>query len=146
MVGYKLSKLSLYRTIYKLGFDQFIPFIATVIGILATDLLKGIAIGMAVFYILRTNYKHSYHYKKEKNHLGETITIRLSEEVTFLNKASIQTSLDEVPEHARVIIDGSHSIRIDYDMLEIIHDFKAHSAPGRNIKVETIGIREVVLT
>jgi MFS superfamily sulfate permease-like transporter len=53
----------------RLGYEQFVPFIATVIGILLTDLLKGVAIGMAVaiFFILRKNYKHSYHYKKEKN-------------------------------------------------------------------------------
>lgn len=148
MVGYKLSKFGLYRNMFRLGYEQFIPFMATVVAILMTDLLKGIAIGMgvAIFFILRKNYKHSYHYKKEKDQHKETITLRLSEEVTFLNKASIQASLDEVPDNARVIIDGSHSVHIDHDVLEIIHDFKAHSAPQRNIKVETIGIRDVVMT
>lgn len=147
MVGYKLSRFSLYRTMFKLGYEQFIPFISTVVGILLTDLLKGIAIGMgvAIFFILRKNYKHSYHYKKETTHQQETITIRLSEEVTFLNKASIQAKLDEVPGDARVIIDGSHSVHIDHDVLEIIHDFMAHTAPQKNIKVETVGIRDVVL-
>lgn len=148
VVGYKLSKLSLYRSMFRLGYEQFIPFITTIVGVLLTDLLKGIAIGMAVaiFFILRKNYKHSYHYKKERNRQEETITMRLSEEVTFLNKASIQASLDKIPDNARIIIDGSHSIHIDHDVLEIIHDFKAHTAPMRNIKVETIGIREVLLS
>ncbi len=147
MVGYKLSKLSLYRSMFRLGHEQFIPFIVTVVGILLTDLLKGIVIGMivAVFYILRKNYKHSYHYKKEKDQQRETITLRLSEEVTFLNKASIQAMLDEVPRDAHVIIDGSHSLHIDHDVLEIIHDFRAHGAPQRGITVDTIGVREVVL-
>lgn len=148
MVGYKLSRFTLYRGMFRLGTEQFIPFIATVVGILLTDLLKGIAIGMAVaiFYILKKNYKHSYHYKKETDHQRETITLRLSEEVTFLNKASIQATLDEVPANARIVIDGSHSVHIDHDVLEIIHDFKAHAAPQRNITVETIGIRDVLLT
>lgn len=147
MVGYKLSKLALYRGMFRLGYEQFIPFMATIAGILLTDLLRGIAIGMAVaiFYILRKNYKHSYHYKKEKTPEEETITIRLSEEVTFLNKASIQATLDQVPDHSRVVIDGSHSVHIDHDVLEIIHDFRAHAAPLRNIRVETIGIRDVLL-
>ena len=147
MVGYKLSKFGLYRYMFRLGFEQFIPFITTVTGILLTNLLQGIAMGMAVaiFFILRKNYKHSYHYKRESDHREEIITIRLSEEVTFLNKASIQDSLDRVPSHARVIIDGSHSLHIDHDVLEIIHDFKAYSAPQKNIAVETVGIREVVL-
>lgn len=147
MVGYKLSKLSLYRSMFRLGHEQFVPFLTTVIAILLTDLLKGIAIGLAVaiFYILRKNYKHSYRYIKEQDQQTQTITLMLSEEVTFLNKASIQAKLDEVPDHARVVIDGSHSIHIDHDVLEIIHGFKAYGAPLRNIQVETIGIREVVL-
>jgi MFS superfamily sulfate permease-like transporter len=148
MVGYKLSKISLYRAMYSLGWEQFLPFIITIIAILATDLLKGIAVGMvfAIFFILRKNYKHAYHYVKEKGHDGDVIKIRLSEEVTFLNKASIQLSLDDLPKNSKVIIDGSNSVAIDYDVLEIIQDFKLQTAPNRNIKVETIGIRDVTLS
>jgi MFS superfamily sulfate permease-like transporter len=147
MVGYKLSKVSLYKTVYKLGWDQFIPFIITIVAILATDLLKGIAIGMAfaIFFILRKNYKHAYSMKKEVSTDGEIVTLKLSEEVTFLNKASIQLSLDTLPKNSKVIIDGSSSNTIDYDVLEIIQDFKSSTAPDRNIKVETRGIREVEL-
>jgi MFS superfamily sulfate permease-like transporter len=130
---------------YRLGFDQFIPFIATVAGILLTDLLKGIAIGIAfaIFYILRTNYRHSYHYKREDNGEGEVVSLRLSEEVTFLNKARIQLTLDALPRNSKVIIDGSNSVDIDYDVLEIINEFKLHRAPSKNISVVTINIDEV---
>jgi len=145
MVGYKLSKFSLYKTMYKLGWDQFIPFIVTVVAILFTDLLKGIAIGMvfAIFFILRRNYKHSYSYTTESRKEGEHITIKLSEEVTFLNKGSFQAALDKLPDNCTVVIDGSKSYNIDYDVLEIIQGFKLHGAPLREIKVETIGIKEV---
>lgn len=145
MVGYKLSKISLYREMFRLGWDQFIPFIVTIISILATDLLKGIGIGMvfAFFYILRKNYRHAYHYKIENNGEQEVVTLRLSEEVTFLNKASIQLSLDDLPNDSKVIIDGSNSISIDHDVLEIIHDFKKLAAPQRNIDVETIAVPEI---
>jgi len=145
VVGYKLSKFSLYQGMYKLGKEQFVPFIVTVIAILSTDLLKGIAIGMAVaiYFILSKNYKHSYQYKKEVHKDGDVITILLSEEVTFLNKGSIGLTLDKLPEDSTVIIDGSKSINIDYDVLEIIQDFKDHTAPQRNITVETRGIEGV---
>lgn len=146
IVGYKLSRISLYKTMYKLGWEQFLPFIITVVAILTTDLLKGIGIGMAfaIFFILRRNTKHSYHYKREQNNAGERITLRLSEEVTFLNKASIQLSLDELPKNSTVVIDASNSVDVDYDVVEIIQDFKRHTAPNRNISVETVGLREVV--
>jgi MFS superfamily sulfate permease-like transporter len=145
LVGYKLSKFSLYMGMYKLGKEQFIPFIVTVVAILSTDLLKGIAIGMAVaiYFILRKNYRHSYHYVKEDHKDGEVITLTLSEEVTFLNKGSIGATLEDLPNNATVIIDGSKSVDIDYDVLEIIQDFKEHSAPLRNITVETRGIKDV---
>lgn len=145
VVGYKLSNLGLYRSMYRLGWEQFVPFIITVVSILLTDLLKGIGIGMcfAIFYILRKNYRNSYHYKKEEHHEGDVITLRLSEEVTFLNKASIRMTLDELPENSKVVIDGSHSENIDYDVLEAIQDFKNHNAILKNINVKTVGIDEV---
>src|SRR5690606_3820943 len=110
-----------------------------------SDLLKGIAIGMvvAIYFILRKNYKHSYSYKKEKQQTGEVITILLSEEVTFLNKGSIGLTLDNLPSDSTVIIDGSRSRDIDYDVLEIIQNFKEHTAPTRNITVLTRGIKGV---
>jgi MFS superfamily sulfate permease-like transporter len=138
LLGYKLAKVDLFRTMYRLGWDQFIPFIATVVGILATDLLKGIGIGMAfaVFYILRDNFRHSYYYKKN----GNIVKLQLSEEVSFLNKASIQMRLNALPPGSKVIIDGSQSINIDHDVLEIIQDFKQFRAPSKKIEVETVGI------
>ena len=145
LVGFKLAKPSLFIGMYKLGMEQFIPFVVTVVAILMTDLLKGIAIGMvvAIYFILRKNYKHSYHYKKEEYKDGDVITLSLSEEVTFLNKGSIGLTLEKLPDNATVVIDASKSMNVDYDVLEIIQDFKAHTAPLRNITVKTIGIQEV---
>lgn len=145
LVGFKLAKPSLFKGMYKLGWEQFIPFLVTVVAILTTDLLKGIAVGMvfAIYYILRKNYRHSYSYKKEQDQSGEVITIELSEEVTFLNKGSIGLTLDKLPSNSTVIIDGRRSLDIDYDVLEIIQNFKLHTAPTRNITVETRGISEV---
>lgn len=145
LVGYKLSKVSLYKEMYKIGWEQFMPFMITIAAILFTDLLKGIAIGMvfAIFYILRKNFRTSYFYHKDEVQTGEPIKIRLSEEVTFLNKASIQLMLDELPENTKVVLDGSNSINIDYDVLEIIHNFRLHGAPDKNIELELINIPDV---
>ena len=147
MVGYKLSKFSLYVSMYRLGKDQFLPFIVTIIAILMTDLLKGIAIGMlvAIYFILRNNYKNSFLLEKTNEQDG-TIRVRitLSEEVTFLNKGALRNALrDEVPAEATLIIDGTKSVYIDYDLLEVIEEFKSSTAQLHNIRVETIGIKEV---
>lgn len=142
-VGYKLAKVSLFKSMFKLGWDQFLPFVITVIAIQFSDLLKGIGIGMAVsvFFILRSNYKRSYFFHKETHKEGDIITITLAEDVTFLNKGSIMQTLTHLPENTTVIIDGSKSHNIDLDVLEIIHDFK-NTAELKNINLELKNIPE----
>ncbi len=145
LVGYKLTKPELYIRQYKLGWDQFIPFIVTVLAILFTDLLVGISIGLAigVFFILKANYKTPYFFHKETHHQGEVIRLQLSENVSFLNKASILLTLHHLPDNSEVIIDGSKSTFIDYDVLDAIQNFKIN-AQERNIRLHLQGIPEVL--
>jgi MFS superfamily sulfate permease-like transporter len=144
VVGYKLTKPALYRAQFKLGHEQFIPFIVTVLAILFSDLLIGICIGLAVgvFYILKANYKSPYYYHREEHPEKEIIRIKLSENVSFLNKASIIMTLDHLPHNSHVIIDGENSEYIDYDVLEAIQEFK-RTAHERNIMVEVLNVEEV---
>jgi carbonic anhydrase len=148
MVGYKLSKISLYKSMYQLGFEQFIPFISTILGVLFTDLLKGIAIGIAIsiFYILRKNLRNNFQKNTISNEGREEIEIILSEEVTFLNKGGIIELIQNVPNNATLIIDGSKSKTIDYDVLELIQEFKVHGAKTKNIILKTINIPEVEIS
>lgn len=139
MVGYKLSKPTLYKMQYKLGRQQFVPFITTVVAILFTDLLVGILIGMSVgvYFILRANYKvsHYYHQEETDNDGRMNIKIQLSEHVSFLNKANLLLTLEELPADSDVVIDGSLTKEIDYDVLEVLHGFDS-SANGKNINLE----------
>ena len=145
MVGYKLAKPELFKKMYKLGWEQFIPFVATVIGILLTDLLKGITIGMlfGIFYTLRHSFRNSHYMKEtvtsEEGHAVHHLV--LAEEVSFFNKASVIKELEEIPENSKVIIDCSNSKSIDYDVVELIRDFKSN-AKTKNIAVETINFIE----
>lgn len=142
-VGYKLARVSLFRSIYRMGWEQFLPFMATIITIQFTDLLRGIATGMAfsAFFILRNNYKRAYIYKHEEHHKQDKITIQLAEDVSFLNKGSIISTLDSLPPDTEVVIDGTKSHTIDVDVLEIIHNFKSE-AELKNIKLELKNIPE----
>jgi SulP family sulfate permease len=140
MVGYKLAKPSLFKQMYKLGWEQFVPFTATVVGILFTDLLRGIGIGLffGLFYTLRHSYRNSHHIKdvtttedgREVHHLV------LAEEVSFFNKASLLNTLNALPENSKVIFDFEKSKAVAHDVLELIDDFSAN-AKTKNIVVET---------
>jgi len=141
VVGYKLAKVSLFKQMYKLGWEQFIPFIITVVAIQFSDLLKGIALGMvvAIFYILRANYRRDYLIHQDKQKEGGLITIRLTEHVTFLNKGSLAIKLAEIENGSHVIIDGTNAHYIDLDILEIIYNFKETSV-DKNINVELVHV------
>ena len=147
MVGYKLAKPKVFMLMYKKGMLQFIAFMATVIAIVTTDLLRGIGIGMfvAIFYILRRNYLNAANLTKEVKDGNEIYKLTLAEETTILNKASIAKTLSELPEDSTVIIDGEKSFYISDDVLENIQEFKEDYAKSKNIKVITKGIKEVEL-
>ncbi len=112
---------------YRQGPYQFVPFIVTVVGILATDLLVGIGLGMAVavFAILLTNYNNPFFLDRDP---GEGVRITLSEDVSFLNRAAIMRALAAIPPGTKVVIDASRSMNIDHDVYEIIRDFEQRAA------------------
>lgn len=141
VVGYKLAKVSLFKQMYKLGWEQFIPFIITVVAIQFSDLLKGITLGMivAVFYILRANYRRDYIIHHDKLNNGGLVKIDLTEHVTFLNKGSLAKKLAQIENGVKVVIDGTNAHYIDLDVLEIIYNFK-ETAVDKNIQVELINV------
>jgi len=143
MVGYKLAKPSLFAELYKKGRSQFIPFVVTIVGIVFTDLLVGIALGMmvAIFHILWNNYRTPYHFDPENHVKGQLIHIQLSEDVSFLNKAGIMHTLTQIPDGAKVVIDANNTKTIHLDVLEIIDDF-VENAKTRDITVTIDGMTE----
>ena len=136
VVGFKLAKPALFKSMYKQGWGQFIPFIITILGIAFFGLLKGIGLGMAVaiFIVLRNNYKIPLNLNSHHDDEVKKIKITLSEDVTFLNKASVLTTLNNIPDNSIVEIDASKTHFIHYDVTEIIEDF-AINAESRGIKL-----------
>lgn len=144
MTGYKLAKGKLFKEMFQKGWNQFIPFMATILGILFTDLLIGVLIGLGVsiFYLLRSNFRNPFTIEKEVVYSDETIRIELPNQVSFLNKATIKSTLWSIPNNSKVILDASKTDYIDNDVLEIIKDFKEVIVPERNIKLNKIGLKK----
>jgi MFS superfamily sulfate permease-like transporter len=137
MIGLKLASPKVFKHMWHTGKYQFIPFIATVIAVVATDLLKGVGFGLAVsvLFILKGNMRLAYFFKKETHHEGETIHIDLAQEVSFLNKAAIKQTLAHLPANSNVIIDAANTVYIDYDVLQLIRDFLNFGSKDKNIRV-----------
>jgi MFS superfamily sulfate permease-like transporter len=144
LTGYKLANPALIKRWWGHGWHQFVPFIVTVTGVVLTDLLTGVAMGLvvSVCFILRENQRSAYFFQRKKYHQGDIIHIHLAQQVSFLNKAAIKLTLEHLPPESYVIIDASENVYIDHDVRELIKEFSEVKAPERNIRFELVGFRE----
>lgn len=126
VVGYKLAKPSVFKKMYNLGWKQWVPFIVTVIGIVFTDLLFGIGLGLAVgiIVVLIKSYQNSHFlHIEDKSNGKHKIKMTLAEEVTFINKGAILKELESLPKDSYLELDVTKTKFLDYDIIEILEDF-----------------------
>jgi MFS superfamily sulfate permease-like transporter len=135
--GYKLAKPALFVEYYKKGMSQLLPFVITVLAILVSDLLKGMAIGMVIglFFVIKANYHAAITLTQDDSHY----VLSFNKDVSFLNKALLRKFILSIQENSSVTIDASKANFIDHDILETIEDFLA-AAPDDNITVEVIDL------
>jgi MFS superfamily sulfate permease-like transporter len=147
IVGYNLARPQLFVEMWKLGWKQFLPFLITIVVILATDLLMGVSIGLliSIYFIIQNNFRAEYKVNITSSQGVKHYYIKLHSHVTFLNKAKLRKIFDEIPEGSELTVDGSDSVFVDYDILEIIGEY--HNKAGyKNIKLNLIGIEKVNTT
>lgn len=144
LVGYKLANPKVIKHFFERGKYQFIPFMATMLAVVFTDLLKGVALGLiiSVIFVLKGNMQRAYNFRKEEYHDGDVIHIDLAQEVSFLNKAAVKTTLASIPENSKVVINASDTVYIAHDVLDLINEFKKIRAKDENIKVKLVGFKK----
>ncbi|MEO0571584.1 MAG: SulP family inorganic anion transporter [Bacteroidota bacterium] len=147
IVGYKLAKPALFKTMWNLGWKQFVPFIVTILGIVFIDLLWGIGLGLVVgiVIIMIKSYQNSHFLHIEETHEGkkDIVKMTLAEEVTFFNKGAILKELDSLPEDSYLELDVRKTRYLDNDIIEILEDFST-KAKNRNIDIKLISERGIV--
>ena len=137
IVGYKLAKPVIFKSMYNAGWSQFLPFVVTILAIVFTDLLTGIGVGLlvAIFFLLKNSYHVSHQvYKTKGKGDNNKYRIELAQEVSFLNKGSIMDSLRKIPANSEVEIDMTRSFVVDHDVKEVIEDFR-DTAQRKNINL-----------
>jgi len=132
-VGYKLASVKLFKKMYAAGFEQFLPFIITVVAIVFSDLLVGVTIGITigVFFIVQTNRQSAITLVKQDNYY----LMRFNKDLSFIHKAELKAKLMNIQNDSIVLIDGAKALYIDSDIYSVIDDFR-ESAEFRNITVE----------
>ena len=136
-VGLKLCSPALFRTQYKLGLNQFLPFVITIVAILATDLLQGVIIGMVVgvFFVLRQNSRNAI----EKSDTADgSLLLKFRRDGTFISKPALITMLNGIEDNRSLVLDATNEF-VDHDLKEVITGFM-EEAPSRGITVSLRGL------
>ena len=143
LTGFKLASPKLFRQMWSEGHYQFLPFILTLISIVLTDLLIGILIGLAIslLFILYSNLRRPIRRIREKHAGGEVLHIELSNQVSCLNRAALESAMREAPPGSRLLLDARRTDYIDPDVLSLIREFKEVTAPAHSIQVHLLGFR-----
>lgn len=133
MVGYKLANPQKIKQVFKQGYDQYVPFIITILTIIFEDLLIGIFVGtfVGLLFVVFTNFKSVISVINE----GNSILIKFNKDVSFLNKPRIKQILMSLKEGDEVYIDGSRANFIDHDIFNLLYEFKK-GAKAKKISVE----------
>jgi carbonic anhydrase len=145
LTGYKLASPKLIRSMWSSGRDQFIPFAATVVAIVLSDLLIGLGLGMAValWFIIQRHARRPLRRISEKHLDGEILHIQLPDQLTFLNHVGIEQMLDDIPRGGRIKLDARSTDYIDPDILALFREFRDLTAPARGIQLAMIGFSDV---
>ncbi len=136
--GFKLAAPKEFKRVIKIGTEQSFIFIVTIISVLATDLLIGVAIGVLVklsIHLLRgvwikNLFKiHFKIYYAAENH----ICIKLDGSALFTNFLPLKKSLEVLPKGKNITLDLTNAYLIDHTVMEYLHDFGIdYNAQGGN--------------
>ena len=133
-VGAQLVRPALFRSSYAMGRAQFVPFLVTFVGVLATDLLRGVSLGLVVgmAFALRSNFHSAITVISD----GNNWLVRFTKDVSFVHKPRLQSELAAIPNGAAVVIDGTRANYVDQDVEDVLREY-LDGAPRRGIHVTT---------
>lgn len=139
--GFRLASPKEFAKTLAIGWDSFAVFAATIVGVLATDLLIGVAIGIAVELLihisrgLKWNHVFSSAYHVRRTH-ENTYHIEVSGAAVFSNIIGLKSLAAGLPERKTVYFDLSESELIDHTVMEFIHHFaEEYNQAGGQCKI-----------
>jgi len=144
VTGFKLASPKLFKQMWREGRSQFLPFAITIAAIVFTDLLTGVLIGLgiSVLFILHSNLRRPLRKIIEKHTSGEVLRIELANQVSFLNRATIEKTLHDVPRGGHVLLDARNTDYIDPDIRDLISDFQDTTSKAHGVEVSLVGFKD----
>lgn len=127
-VGYRLASPNEFFKTYKIGAEQLVIFVVTIIVTISTDLLIGVGAGIAMKFIFHifngvpvgSLFKAHYEFEEKNN----TYFIKFKESAIFSNLLGFKKSLHAVKPQRKVVLDFTESKMIDHTFMEMLHHFE----------------------
>ena len=144
--GYRLTHPSEFLHVYRIGKEQLAIFVATLVGVLATDLLIGIMIGIGVKLLF-----HLINGVPLRSVLKPYLDVELLDDTTALVRARFSAIFTNwilfrkqlvrlgIKEHRNVIVDLSNCKLIDHSVMEKLHDLE-RDFEAEDLKLEIRGL------
>jgi MFS superfamily sulfate permease-like transporter len=126
--GYRLASPQSFKHVLSIGTEQFALFVITIIGVLGTDLLIGVCIGIfakLTIHIIRgvpLNNLFKIHFDLRKT-AKDTYTLELQGSAIFSNFLPLKKALSHLETGKTVVIDLSEGFLVDHTVMEFLHDF-----------------------
>ena len=127
--GFRLASPRTFADRMILGWAQLLIFVITIAGVLATNILAGVVIGIAAKLLIhwlrgvspKNMLQISYHVERKD---GDTWIFRVSGSAIFSNFIALKAEVSEVPDSKTVIFDLSDAYLIDHTVMELIDRFR----------------------
>ena len=116
----------------------------TIVAILFTDMLVGVAIGLmtSLAFILASSLRRGFQLIHEGHVGGLVHRIELASQTSFLNRARLATTLARFKKDDQVVLDARLADYIDPDILSLMQEFATISGPARGVRVSTMGFQQ----
>ncbi|MCF7986258.1 MAG: SulP family inorganic anion transporter [Methylovulum sp.] len=142
--GFRLASPKEFGKVFGLGKEQLIMFIITIIGVIATDLLVGVFIGIVTkicIHLFRgvkisNLFKMDFEIIKQNN---DTIWIGINGAAIFSNMLGLKDAMKNLEQDKTVIFELNQAYLLDHTVMEFFHDFQ-HNYEAQGGKCQFLGM------
>ncbi|MGZ8215052.1 MAG: SulP family inorganic anion transporter [Methylosarcina sp.] len=127
--GFRLASPKEFAKVMGVGKEQLFIFVATIIGVLATDLLIGVAIGILTkisIHMLRgvrLNNLFKIHFVIE-NFNDDSVIVEIVGSAIFSNFLRLKDALAKLENGRKLIFQLNNAYLIDHTVMEYLHHFQ----------------------
>lgn len=143
--GFRLANPSEFVKTFKVGVEQFVVFVGTILVTLATDLLMGIVAGIAlevVFHVVHgAPFRSLFLFKSDveavETDSDERAVLVVNRAATFTNWMGLRKAImTEAGRRQEVVVDLSRTRLVDHSVMEKLHELEVELATtGKRLTV-----------